>query len=53
MASVMAIGSDVIGECIEGISVEVGRKILRMVLVCPEFIWFGAQCLIGSVVRLR
>ena len=49
MASVMAIGSEVIGECVEGIRVEARR----MVLVCPGFFRFGAQCLIGSVVRLR
>ena len=53
MASVMAIGSEVIGECVEEIRIEVGRKILRMVLVCPGFFRFGAQCLIGSVVWLR
>ena len=35
----MAIGSDVIGECVEGISVEVRRGILKLVdLVCPGFI---------------
>jgi hypothetical protein len=38
MASAMAIGSEVIGECVEGIRVEVGGKVLRMVLVCPEFL---------------
>jgi len=38
MASVMAIKSEVIGECVEGIRIEVGRKILRMVLVCLEFL---------------
>ena len=53
MASVMATGSEFIGECVEGIRVEVRREVLRVVMVCPEFIWFGAQCLIGSVVRLR
>jgi hypothetical protein len=37
MASVTAIGSEVIGECVEEIRIEVGRKILRMVLVCPGF----------------
>ena len=34
MASVMAKGSEVIGECVEAIRIEVGRKILRIVLVC-------------------
>jgi len=34
MASVMAIESEVIGECVEGIRIEVGRKILRIALVC-------------------
>ena len=53
MASVMAIGSEVIGECVEGIRVEVSREVLRVVLVCPGFFRFGALCLIGSVVRLR
>ena len=53
MAFVMAIGSEVVGECIEGIRVEVGVKILRMVLVCPGFFRFGALCLNGSVIRLR
>jgi len=33
----MAIGSEVVGECVEGIRVEVGGKVLRMVLVCPGF----------------
>ena len=38
MASVMLIGSDVIGECVAEIRVEVLRKILRIVLVClPVF----------------
>ena len=37
MASVMAIGSEVIGECVEGIRVEVSREILKMALVCPGF----------------
>jgi nitrogenase molybdenum-iron protein alpha/beta subunit len=53
MASVMATGSEVIGECVEGIRVEVRREVLRVVLVCPGFFRFGVQCLIGSVVRLR
>ena len=37
MASVMAIGSEVIGECVEGIRVEVRREVLRVVLVCIGF----------------
>jgi len=53
MASVMAIGSEVIGECVEGIRVEIRREVLRMVLVCTLFFLFVAQCLIGSVVRLH
>lgn len=36
-ASVMTIESEVIGEYVEGIWIEVWRKILRMVLVCVEF----------------
>ena len=38
MASVMAIESEVIGEGVEGIRAEVRREVLRMVLVCPEFL---------------
>jgi len=38
MAFVMAIESDVIGECAEGKRVEVRREVLRMVLVCLEFL---------------
>jgi len=34
----MAIESDVIGECVEGIRVEVRREVLRIVLVCLEFL---------------
>ena len=37
MASVMATGSEVTGECVEGIRVEVRREVLRVVLVCPGF----------------
>ena len=33
----MAIGSEVIGECVEVIRVEVRREVLRVVLVCPGF----------------
>ena len=32
--SVMATGSEVIGECVEEIKIEVVRKLLRIVLVC-------------------
>ena len=53
MASVMAIRSEVIGECIEGIRVEIRRKILGIALVLPWIFRLGAQCLVGSVVRLR
>ena len=49
----MAIKSEVSSECIEEIRIEVGREILRLALVCPGFFRFGAQCPIGSVVRLR
>jgi len=34
----MAKEREVIGECVEAIRVEVGRKILRMALVCLEFL---------------
>jgi len=34
----MAIESDVIGECDEGIRVEARREVLKMVLVCLEFL---------------
>ena len=34
MAFVMLIGSEVIGECVAEIRIEVLRKILRIVLVC-------------------
>ena len=51
--ALIAIESEVFGSCVEGIRVEVGGKVLRMVLVCPGIFRFGAQCLTGSVVRLR
>jgi len=38
MAFVMTIESDVIGECVEGIRVEVRREVLRIVLVCLDFL---------------
>ena len=47
MASVMAMGSEVVGECVEGIRVEVGGKVLRMVLVCPGFFGFALSVLMG------
>jgi hypothetical protein len=53
MASVMATGSEVIGECVEGIRVEVRREVLRMVLVWPGIFLFGGQRLIVTDVRLR
>ncbi len=34
----MATESEVIGECVEGIRVEVRREVLRMVLACLEFL---------------
>jgi hypothetical protein len=47
MASVMAIGSEVIGECVEGIRVEVRREVLRVVLVCPGFFDLALIALLG------
>ena len=47
MASVKAIGSEVAGECVEETRIEVGRKILRMALVCPGFFVFALSVLIG------
>ena len=47
MASVMAIGSEVIGECVEGIRVEVRREVFRLVLVCPGFFGFALRVLMG------
>ena len=43
----MATGSQVIGEFVEGIRIEVGRKILRMVLVCPGFIDLAFSASLG------
>ena len=37
MASAMAIESEVAGECVERIRIELERKILRIVLACVEF----------------
>ena len=61
MASVMAIGSEVIGECVEGIRVEVGREILRIDLVCPGFFGWAliaslsllSGCVDGNGARYR
>ena len=53
MASVMAIGSEVIGECVERIRVEVRAKVLKMVLVCPGCFGLMLSALFGSVIRLR
>jgi hypothetical protein len=47
MASAMAIGSEVIGECVEGIRVEVGGKVLRIVLLCTGFFGFALSVLMG------
>ena len=47
MASVMAMGSEVVGECVEGIRVEVRGKVLRMVLVCPGFFDLALIALLG------
>ena len=47
MASVMAVNSEVIGECIEGIRVEVGIKILRIDLVCPGFFGWALIASLG------
>ncbi len=43
----MAIGSEVIGESVEGIRVEVRREVLRMVLVCLEFCCDALSALMG------
>ena len=53
IASETATGSEVIGECVEGIRGEVSREIWKLALMCLGFFRFGAQCLIGSVARLR
>ena len=59
MASVMAIGSEVIGECVEEIRIEVWRKILRIALACIEFMFdclnallvFSSGCVDGDGAR--
>ena len=38
MASVMAIESEVIGECVEAIRIEAERKVLRKTLMCLELL---------------
>ena len=43
----MAIGSEVIGEFVEGIRVEVRGNVLRMVLVCPGFIYLAFSASLG------
>ena len=47
MASVMAIGSEVIAECVERIRVEARREVLRIVLVCTGFFGFALSVLMG------
>ena len=47
MASVMAIGSEVIGECVEGIRVEVRREVLKMASMCHGFFGFALRVLMG------
>ena len=48
----MAKEREVIGECVEAIRVEVGKSI-EVDFGVPCIFRFGAQCLIGSVIRLR
>ena len=47
MASMMAIGSEVTGECVEQIRLEVRREVLRIVLVCPGFFGFVLSASLG------
>ena len=47
MAFVIAIGSEVLGECVVAIRVELGRKVLRMALVCPGFFDFELSASLG------
>ena len=47
MASVMAIGNEVIGEWVEGIRVEVSREILKLALICPGFFGFALRASFG------
>ena len=50
MASVMAIGSEVIGECVEQIRVKVMEGSIEDSFGVRCF-WLGAQSLVGSIVR--
>jgi hypothetical protein len=43
----MAIRSEVIGECVEGIRVDVRRKVLRIVLVSPGFFGLALSASLG------
>ena len=47
MASMMAIGSEVIGECVEAIRIEVRREVLKMASMCPGFFGLALSVLIG------
>ena len=51
MASVIAIGSEVIGECVEGIRIEVGRRNIEDGFGVHWIFRFCAQGLDGSVMR--
>ena len=52
MASEMAIRREVVGEYVEGIRVEVGLKMVGLVLVCLESLLRGAECTADSFVSL-
>ena len=41
------IGSEVIGECGEGIRIEAGEDVLRMILVCLEFLVDYLNAMLG------
>lgn len=47
MASAMAIKSEVIGECVEGIRIEVERTVAGMGLVCLEFFGWVLSASLG------
>ena len=53
MASGMLIESEVSGEGVEGIRIEVGGTDDWACFGEPWAFWRGAECLAGSVVRLR